>query len=123
MKIYVIAFAFIVLDYCTGVCKALATASFQSKIMREGLFHKVALLLVMLLGWLADYAQTVVDLGFTVPVGGAVCVYIIMMELGSSLENICRMNPDLQKSRLGEIFGGMHGVKIEDGEDGEKQDV
>lgn len=107
MKIYVIAFGFIVMDYMTGLLKAFATRAFESKIMRQGLFHKVALLLVMLLGWLVDYAQTVVDLGFAVPVGGALCVYIIMMELGSSLENICKMNPELMPDKLMELFGGV----------------
>lgn len=107
MKIYVVAFGFIVMDYFTGLLKAFATVSFSSKIMRQGLFHKVALLLVMLLGWLVDYAQTVVDLGFTAPVGAALCVYIIMMELGSSLENICKVNPELMPAKLAEIFGGV----------------
>jgi hypothetical protein len=74
--------------------------------MRQGLFHKVALLLVMLLGWLMDYAQQFVDLGVNLPVGGAVCVYIILMEVGSSLENLCKMNPELMPDKLCELFGG-----------------
>jgi phage-related holin len=43
MKIYVIAFGFIVMDYMTGLLKAFATRAFESKIMRQGLFHNVAL--------------------------------------------------------------------------------
>ena len=103
---YFISFCFIAVDFVTGVLKALKTKTFSSTIMREGLFHKVALLLVMLLGFMVDYAQRFVDLGFAVPVGGAVCVYIALMELGSALENICRINPELMPEKLRELFGG-----------------
>ena len=41
MTIYAIAFAFIVLDFITGLVKALATTSFTSTKMREGLFHRL----------------------------------------------------------------------------------
>lgn len=102
--VYLITFYFIALDFVTGFFQALATGTFASKVMRQGLFHKVALLLVMLLGWLVDYAQQFVDLGVGVPVGAAVCVYIILMEVGSSLENLGKMNPELT-DKLGEIFG------------------
>ena len=104
---YLITFYFVILDFVTGLCKAFATGTFRSKIMRQGLFHKVALLLVMLLGWLMDYAQGFVDLGVDLPVGAAVCVYIILMEVGSSLENLCRMNPELMPDKLCQMFGGL----------------
>ena len=42
MSIYFIAFTFMVLDFVTGWIKALATNSYSSTKMREGLFHKVA---------------------------------------------------------------------------------
>jgi toxin secretion/phage lysis holin len=102
---YLITFYFIVLDFFTGLLKAFATGTFSSKIMRQGLFHKVALLMVMLLGWLVDYAQRFVDLGVGVPVGGAVCVYIILMEVGSILENLCQANPELMPDKLCKLFG------------------
>lgn len=95
MKPYIIAFAFIVLDYITGLCKAWATEAFSSRIMRVGLWHKLALVFAMTVGWLADYAQTIVDIGIAAPVGDAICVYIVIMELVSSVENIGVMNPDI----------------------------
>ena len=103
---YLMTFCFIAVDFVTGLCKAFATGTFRSKIMRQGLFHKVALLLVLLLGWLMDYAQTFVDLGVDLPVGAAACVYIILMELFSALENLCKINPQLMPDKLMEIFGG-----------------
>lgn len=109
--IYLITFAFICLDYITGVLQALATKTFSSTIMREGLFHKVALVLVMLLGVMIDYAQQFADLGASVPVAIAACVYIILMEVGSVIENLCRLNPELMPDKLNAIFGMKGGEK------------
>ena len=104
---YLITFYFIVMDFFTGLLKAFATGTFSSKIMRKGLFHKASLLSVMALGWLVEYAQRFVDLGIgmTVPVGGAACGYIILMEIGSSLENLCETNPEIMPDKLCKMFG------------------
>ena len=106
MKLYALAFGFMVLDYLTGVGKALYTHTFASHIMRQGLFHKVALVCVMALGVLLDYAQTLVDIGVAAPVGIAACVYIITMEAFSSVENICAMNPEIMPDTILKLFGG-----------------
>lgn len=107
MSIYAIAFAFIILDFVTGLIKAVATNSFTSTKMRQGLFHKVALLLCMILGCLVDHAQGYMDLGITVPVAAAVCVYICLMEITSIIENICKINPDILPDKLTSLFGGL----------------
>ena len=107
MTIYAIAFAFIVLDFFTGLIKALATHSFTSTNMREGLFHKVGLILCMILGFLVDHAQGYIDLGISVPVAAAVCVYICLMEITSIIENICKINPDILPEKLATLFGGL----------------
>ncbi|MCD8143488.1 MAG: phage holin family protein [Clostridiales bacterium] len=102
---YLITCAFIALDFITGLIQSFATQTFSSSIMRQGLFHKLGLLLCMALGVLVDYAQTWLDLGVNVPVAGAVCAYIVIMEIGSSLENICKINPDLMPDKLTALFG------------------
>ncbi|MCD8367934.1 MAG: phage holin family protein [Clostridiales bacterium] len=102
---YLITGAFIALDFITGLIQALATQTFASSVMRQGLYHKLGLLLCMALGILVDYAQTWLDLGVSVPVAGAVCAYIVIMEIGSSLENICKINPDLMPDKLSALFG------------------
>ena len=106
---YLITFYFIVMDFFTGLLKAFATGEFSSRIMRRGLFHKASLLSVMALGWMVEYAQRYIDLGIgtVIPVGGAVCGYIILMEVGSSIENLCKMNPDLMPDKLCQVFGGI----------------
>ena len=110
---YIITCAFIALDFITGLMQAAATGTFSSSIMRQGLFHKLGLLLCMALGVLVDYAQTWLDLGVTVPVAGAVCAYIVIMEIGSSLEDICKINPELMPDRLTALFG----VKGDEGDE------
>ena len=105
MYLYAIAFAFIAFDYLTGLYKAGATRRFSSKIMRQGMWHKAGLVLMMCAGFLVDYAQRFADIGVSVPVGGGVCVYIVMMELVSALENICEGNPDIMPDKLCHLFG------------------
>lgn len=109
MNIYVIVAAFIVLDFVTGMAKALATQTFSSTKMREGLWHKTSLVLVVVLGVLVDYAQGYLDLGITLPVAGAVCTYISLMEISSILENVCKIYPDLMPDKLHQLFGGGKG--------------
>lgn len=46
-----------------------------------------------------------VDLGFQVPIAAGVCVYIILMELGSIVENIGKINPDLLPDKVRAILG------------------
>lgn len=103
---FIITFAFIVLDFLSGIIKAFATNGFASTKMREGLFHKIGLLLCLVLGYMIDFAQGYLDLGVTVPVAAAICVYITMMEIASIIENACKINPDLMPDKLTEIFGG-----------------
>lgn len=105
MYLYSITFAFIAFDYLTGLYKAGATRRFSSKIMRQGMWHKAGLVLMMCAGFLVDYAQRFADIGVSVPVGGGVCVYIVMMELVSALENICEGNPDIMPDKLCQLFG------------------
>ena len=120
---YLITFYFIVMDFFTGLLKAFATDSFSSKIMRRGLFHKLSLLCVLALGWLMEYAQRFVDLGlsFAVPVGTAACVYIILMEAGSIMENLCRINPELSSTKLWKLLGMSNRLENSEQEQAKKQ--
>ncbi|MCD8146008.1 MAG: phage holin family protein [Clostridiales bacterium] len=106
---YLITCAFIALDFITGLVQALATKTFSSSIMREGLFHKVGLILCMILGILVDYAQNFVDLGVTVPVAGAICAYICVMEVGSIIENVCKIDPEIMPEKLTGFFASLKG--------------
>lgn len=45
------------------------------------------------------------NLGFQVPVASGVCVYIILMELGSIIEKIGKINPDLLPNQIRKVLG------------------
>lgn len=122
MTIYFITFAFIALDFVTGLTKAIATRTFSSTKMRQGLFHKAGLVLCMILGFLVDYAQGYLDLGITVPVAGAICVYICLMEISSVIENVCRINPDILPDKLTGLFIGLESIRDKDGTEEKRED-
>ena len=103
--VYAITFAFIVLDFVTGLIRAVSSGNFKSSMMREGLFHKIGEILCIALGILIQYAEGYLDLGINLPVAGAICTYIVLMEIGSALENICAINPELSAKKLLSIIG------------------
>lgn len=102
--VYVMTGAFILLDMITGLIKAFKEKNYTSTVMREGLFHKAGSILVIVFGCLVDYAQTYVELGVTVPVAASVCAYIILMEIGSIIENVCVINPNILPEKIKEYF-------------------
>ena len=102
--VYIIVGILIVLDIATGLIKAFKEKSYTSSIMREGLFHKCGSVALIVLGIVADYAQTLVDIGVKAPVSNAICVYIILMEIGSIIENIGKINPKLVPSIIKPYF-------------------
>lgn len=96
--------AFIVLDFLTGISKAIMQKNVSSTVMREGLFHKLAFVLAIVLGIMCEVAMTQVDLGFTIPLTATVCGYIILTEVASILENMVALNPELKDSKILSIF-------------------
>lgn len=104
MVIYAITAAFIVLDMLTGIVKAFKEKSYCSSVMREGLFHKCGSVLCVAFATLIDYAQRFLDLGVVVPVAIGVCTYIILMETGSIIENVCAINPEIMPDKLKAYF-------------------
>ena len=109
--VYLITALFIVMDMVTGLIKAFKEKAYTSSLMREGLFHKCGSILCVLFGVLVDYAQTFVDIGVTVPVALGICVYIILMEIGSVIENICAINPNIMPDKMRAFFAKLNGGK------------
>ena len=103
--IYAITCAFIVLDFVTGLVKAFSAGNFKSCYMRMGLFHKVGEILCIALGILIEFANRYMDLGLNIPVAGIICTYVILMEIGSAIENIGAISPDLVPSKLRNLIG------------------
>lgn len=102
--VYIITALFITLDLVTGLIKAFKEKSYSSTVMREGLYHKSGSILCMLFGVLVDYAQSFVDLGISIPVAVSISVYIVLMEIGSIVENVCEINPEIMPEKLKNYF-------------------
>lgn len=73
---------FSIVDILTGYIQAVINKDVDSKIMREGLLHKILLILIMLLSFILEFAFNL----HCISVG--VCIYICVMELTSILENL-----------------------------------
>ena len=104
MNIVFITLIFIILDFLTGVIKSIYKKEFNSSIMRQGLFHKVGSIITVALGFLVDYAQRFINLDLALNISTCVCGYIILMEIGSIIENIGAINPEILPAKLRECF-------------------
>ena len=86
----------IVLDLIVGVTGALATKTFSSEKMRDGLLHKFTELASMALGVILD-GMLMGGLDLSVePVLLGTCAYVAVMEVGSVLELVKKYNPDAE---------------------------
>lgn len=104
----VIVLAFICLDVVSGLAKAVATTGFDSSVMRMGFFHKLGELLSMALCVVADVGLPRLGVPIDVDFSAVCCVYLAAMEIGSILENIGAISPELRKP-LSRIFSKLKG--------------
>lgn len=101
-----------VFDIITGFMAAWKNRDIQSTKMREGLFHKGTLILLIILAWLCElFVMHVPDLGITVPLVIPSCVIIFAMELVSITENAAEINPELKDSKLLKLFSVSNDVE------------
>lgn len=101
-----------VFDIITGFMAAWKNKDIQSTKMREGLFHKGTLILLIILAWLCElFVMHVPDLGITVPLVIPSCVIIFAMELVSITENAAEINPELKDSKLLKLFSVSNDVE------------
>lgn len=110
--VYVVTGAFILLDMVTGIVKAFMEKAFTSSVMREGLFHKCGSIIMIVFGCLVDYTQKFIDLGVTIPIATFICGYIILMEIGSILENLGKINPQIVPSKIKSYFKKLNGKEM-----------
>ena len=99
---------FIGLDILTGLVKALARKDFASNAMREGLVHKLTELLAACFGYAADYSLPLIGITIKFSIFSAMIVYIVLMEAGSIIENICQIYPQLGE-KMKNIFRDAQG--------------
>ena len=71
-------------DVLTGFIQAVINNNLDSKIMRQGLLHKVLIILLVILSFVVDRAFNLSI------VSKIVCIYIIIMETISIFENLTK---------------------------------
>ena len=96
--------AFVAMDLVTGVMQAVANKTLDSSKMRAGLWHKCGFIMAVILAALVEWAMQFIDLGFTLPLLVPVCVFIILTEIVSIFENVCKLSPELANSKLAQLF-------------------
>lgn len=100
-----LAVGFMLMDILTGFIGSIITHTFSSSKMREGLGHKVLLLCIIAMAVMLEIGgEHIEGLGFTAVTVPVVCVYIIVMEVGSVLENACSAYPELKDTPLFLLF-------------------
>ena len=92
------------LDILLGLAGAVKDRDVQSSKMREGLWHKAGSIGLIVLAYILEVAVDHVDLGLVFPGVLAVCGYIIVMEVGSCLENLVILNPELKHNPVMQVF-------------------
>lgn len=106
MDIHVIGVtcAFIVLDIFCGLAQAAKNGEISSTKMRDGLWHKLGFIGAIALASLCEFSENIVDLGFAIPLCAPVCVFIILTEIVSILENLGKLSPELASSEFLKYF-------------------
>lgn len=111
-----IVFLLVGIDYVTGVVNAIMHGELSSERMRQGFGHKFAYLAVICVALLVEYGSDYINLGIELPIFTPVCASICLIEITSIMENCIKINPELSKSDILNIF------KIDKKENNGKED-
>lgn len=98
--IIAICAGFMLFDVVSGLAQAFANKCYASSKMRVGLWHKISFVFIIALAFALEFAQGYIDLGFTIPLVIPVCAYICLNEIGSIVENITLLNPNIVPEKL-----------------------
>lgn len=97
MEICLVTFGFILFDIITGILKAIKNNKLNSTKLREGLIHKVSEVICIAGAYALPFGLQYLEVDFKLPVLGVVAVYICLMEAISAIENLCEVNPIINK--------------------------
>lgn len=117
----------IAIDVVTGFAGAVKTGTVISSKMREGLWHKAGFAGLIVTAFLLEYLcahipYTGVEVAYiqdicaalaSIPLVLSACLWVIVTEAVSIMENLCTLNHDIAQSPIGRIFAA-----LEDGEKG-----
>lgn len=120
VELWAIAAALVMMlfDIVSGFVGALVRGNVSSTKMREGIGHKAMLILLVVLAiFVQTFTLHIGDMGWTVPLITPVCVYIIVMEVASVVENVVQAYPALRDTPLVKLFDRATGHGDEAGSD------
>lgn len=99
------ALVMMAVDIVSGFAGACVRGEVSSTKMREGLGHKAMLVIVIFVAILLQiFTLHIGDMGWSFPLIAPACVYIVVMELASVLENVCSAYPALRDTPLIKLF-------------------
>lgn len=104
MRKILLPFLFIIFDLLTGGISAVKNGEFTSSKMREGLFHKLASVLIILLGKLIEITLPYYNIEYGDKIYISIVTYIIIMEISSIVENVGKINPKLLPNVIKKVF-------------------
>lgn len=99
-----IVFLLVLIDYITGVVNAITNGELSSERMRQGLGHKFSYLAIICVALIVEYGSDYINLGVELPVFMPVCTGICLIEITSIMENCTKINPELSRSNILNIF-------------------
>ena len=99
-----IVFLLVLIDYVTGVVNAVMHSELSSEKMRRGLGHKFAYLAIICMALIVEYGSGYINLGIELPIFIPVCTGVCLIEITSITENCAKINPELSKSNILNIF-------------------
>lgn len=105
LTLFVACLALMLVDTIVGTSGAFMRSEFKTSAMREGLCHKGTLLVLIMLGWICDTVMMhVPEVGLPKLIMFGVCLIVFFMELGSILENLVKINPELSGNAILKYF-------------------
>ena len=116
-EIYIAIGVFIILDIVTGFTQAVYNETVDSKILRNGMFHKLSYIFAIVLSLSLEYTCSFLELGFDCKVFVPLAIYIIATEGVSILENIVRINPDLMNSPIFKLLSENKNRRADDNDE------
>lgn len=93
--------AVMIVDYITGTAAACKCGDWSSAVARQGLWHKAGMIVVIVVGFLADFALAVIcehlpiGITWTSIIFPLVLAWYIVTELGSILENAVKLGANV----------------------------
>lgn len=105
--IFAAVLAFILLDVASGFIAALKNNEVSSSIMREGLFKKCGSIMLMIGAVIVEHIGIYVgiDNAITAAITYGIGGLLVVMEVTSFIENVCKVNPDLPINNIFAMFG------------------